>query len=367
MLYPVLPVFLTQTLKASGTVVGLVDGVSQATQNVVQGFSGWLSDKLQRRKPIALVGYLLAAVSKPLIGLSHSWQAVLGARFLDRTGKGIRAAPRDALLAASVDDAHRGQAFGLEGAGDNLGAFLGPILTVVLIGALQLEIRSIFFIAIVPGLLAFLMVSLVQESRAHFASKMKLDVGPGQFSPDYWKYLLAIGVCSAGNSSNSFLILQTRNAGASLQGTILIYAAFNLVAALASYPAGQLSDRWGRRNLLAGSFAVFTITYLGFGLVGSPKVMAGLFALYGLYQGIFRSIGKAYATDFVPAHLRASGIGWFSTTIGLLELIASLVAGILWDNVSHAAVFYYGAATALVGAAMMLALLPPQPSSRQAV
>jgi MFS family permease len=361
MLYPVLPVFLTQTLKASGTVVGVVDGLAQATQNIVQGFSGWLSDKLQRRKAIALVGYLLAAVSKPLIGMSRVWQGVLGARFLDRLGAGIRSAPRDALLASSVDTAHRGKAFGLEGAGDNLGAFLGPLLTVLLLGALQLEIRSIFYLAVIPGLLAFLMVLLVKESPARFSAKMKLDVSLGQFPRAYWKYLFAIGVFGIGNSSNSFLILQTRAIGASLQTTILIYAGFNLVAALTSYPAGHFSDRWGRRNLLVGSFAVFAVTYLGFALARSLVVVASLFALYGLYQGVFRAIGKAYATDFVPPHLRASGVGWFSTTVGLLELVASVVAGVLWDKVGHEAVFYYGAASGVAGALCLLMLMPSRP------
>ena len=163
MLYPVLPVFLTQTLKASGSVVGLVEGVAGATQNIVQGFSGSLSDKLQRRKPIALVGYLLAAIAKPLMGTATVWQGVLGGRFLDRLGTGARSAPRDALIASSVDEANRGRAFGLEGVGDNAGAFLGPLLAVLLLIVLHLDMRLIFYLAVVPGLLAFLMVALVEE------------------------------------------------------------------------------------------------------------------------------------------------------------------------------------------------------------
>ncbi|MGZ5862562.1 MAG: MFS transporter, partial [Methyloceanibacter sp.] len=149
MLYPVLPVFLTQTLGASGSALGLVEGIAQAAQNIVQGFSGWLSDRLQRRKPVVLVGYLLAAVAKPLISLASSWQGVLGARLLDRLGAGTRSAPRDALIASSVADEHRGKAFGLEGIGDNLGAFLGPLLAVFLLGYLGVEMRLIFLLAII--------------------------------------------------------------------------------------------------------------------------------------------------------------------------------------------------------------------------
>jgi MFS family permease len=358
MLYPILPVFLTQTLGAGGSAVGLIDGVAQATQNIVQGFSGWLSDKLQKRKSIALAGYLLAAVAKPLIGLATGWQGVLGARFLDRLGAGARSAPRDALIASSADEAHRGKAFGLEGIGDNLGAFLGPLLAVVLLLFLHLDMRLIFFLAIVPGLLAVLMVMLVAERPVTVSAKSRLDVGFRQFPRAYWRYLLATALFGIGNSSNAFLILQTQDIGASLETTILIYAAFNLVAALISYPAGYLSDQWGRRNILLLSLAIFFITYIGFAWTRNTLLIAALFALYGLYQGIFRSVGKALATDFVPEQLRASGIGWYNTTIGLLGLVASIIAGLLWDHVSHGAVFLFGAAFAMVGGIALLMLVP---------
>jgi MFS family permease len=358
MLYPVLPVFLTQTLKASGSIVGVVDGFAQATQNIVQGFSGTLSDKLQKRKSIALAGYLLAAIAKPLMGLSTVWQGVFGARLLDRLGAGTRAAPRDALIASSVDENDRGRAFGLEGFGDNLGAFLGPLLAVFFLYSLHVGIRAIFFLAIIPALLAFFMVLLVREHPAAVAAKSKIDFSLRQFPKGYWQYLLVIALFGLGNSSNSFLILQTQDIGASLETTILIYAAFNLVAALISYPAGSLSDRWGRKNILLASFAIFLIAYLGFALTQNIILIAALFVFYGAYEGIFRSVGKAFASDFVPEHLRASGIGWYSTTVGLLQLVASVVAGLLWDRVGHGAVFLYGAAFAVVGSVGLLVLSP---------
>lgn len=359
MLYPILPVFLTQTLHASGSIVGLVDGIAQASQNIVQGFSGWLSDRQQRRKPIALAGYLLAAVAKPVIGLAAGWPTVLGARFLDRIGAGFRSAPRDALLASSVSEAHRGKAFGLEGFGDNLGAFLGPLLAVLLMGVLAVELRWIFYIAFVPGLLAFLMVLLVRERPATaVAAKARIDVSPKQFPKVYWTYLLATALFGIGNSSNAFLILRTQEIGASLVTTTLIYAGFNLVAALVSYPAGFLSDRFGRKGVLLLSFGIFLVAYIGFALAGSIQLIGLLFVFYGLYQGMFRSVGKAFASDFVPEPLRASGIGWYSATVGLLELVASIVAGLLWDHVGHAAVFLYGAVFAVVGAGALLVLVP---------
>jgi MFS family permease len=358
MLYPILPVFLTQTLHASGSVIGLVDGIAQASQNIAQGFSGWLSDKQQRRKPIALGGYLLAALAKPVIGVAVAWPTVLGARFFDRVGAGFRSAPRDALLASSVSKEHRGKAFGLESFGDNLGAFLGPLLAVLLMTALAVEIRWIFYLAFVPGLLAFLMVLLVRERTATVAAKARIDIKRVRFPKTYWAYLLATALFGIGNSSNAFLILRTQEIGASLVTTTLIYAGFNLVAALISYPAGFLSDRFGRKGVLLLSFLVFLIAYLGFALAGSIQLIAPLFVFYGLYQGTFRSVGKAFASDFVPEQLRASGIGWYSATVGLLELVASIVAGLLWDHIGHAAVFVYGAVFAIVGAGALLVLVP---------
>ena len=358
MLYPVLPVFLTQSLKASGSIVGLVDGFAQAMQNIVQGFSGALSDKLQKRKGIALAGYLMAGVAKPLMGLSTVWQGVFGARLLDRLGAGTRSAPRDALIASSVDEKDRGRAFGLEGFGDNAGAFLGPLLAVLLLYKLHVVIRAIFFLAIIPGLLAFFMVLLVKEHPAAVPAKSKIDVSLRQFPKSYWKYLLVTALFGIGNSSNAFLILRTQEIGASLETTILIYAAFNLVAALISYPAGSLSDKWGRKNILLASFVIFLIAYLGFALTQNILLVAALFVFYGLYQGIFRAVGKAFASDFVPEHLRASGVGWYSTTVGLLQLVASVVAGLLWDRIGHAAVFYYGSVFAVVGSIGLLLLIP---------
>ena len=190
------------------------------------------------------------------------------------------------------------------------------------------------------------------------AAKAKIDVSLRQFPKGYWKYLLVTAVFGLGNFSNSFLILRTQDIGTPLEITILIYALFNLVAALISYPAGSFSDRWGRKNVLLASFIIFLIAYLGFALAQNILLIAALFVFYGLYQGIFRAVGKAFASDFVPEYLRASGVGWYSTTVGLLQLVASVVAGLLWDRVGHAAVFYYGAVFAAAGSIGLLLLTP---------
>lgn len=358
MLYPLLPIYLTGNLKASGGIVGLIEGVAGATQNIIQGFSGYLSDKWQSRKTIALFGYILSAVSKPFIGVATAWPGVLAARFSDRLGAGSRSAPRDALIASSVSDKDKGKAFGLEGIGDNLGAFLGPLIAVWLFFSLQLDIRYIFYIAVIPGLLAVLMIFMVKERRSVEKSKIKIDLSLHKFPKEYWRYLLVIALFGIGNSSTSFLILQIKDEGLSLIDTILVYALFNLVAALISYPAGSLSDKFGRKPFLLISFIIFFISYIGFAFVSNLFLMGILFVFYGLFQGIFRAVGKALAADFVPERLRASSIGWYATTVGLSGMLASVIAGQLWDKVNHSAVFVFGAFFSVLGIIALTVLIP---------
>jgi MFS family permease len=202
------------------------------------------------------------------------------------------------------------------------------------------------------------MILLVQERPVPVAAKSKIDVSLRQFPKPYWKYLLVTALFGLGNSSTSFLILQTKSIGASVELTILIYAGFNLVAALISYPAGFLSDRWGRRSMLLLAFLIFFASYVGFARAQNVRLIAALFVFYGLFQGIIRSVGKAFASDFLPEHLHASALGWYSTTIGLLGLVASVIAGLLWDRIGHAAVFYYGAICAILGSIGLLVLTP---------
>ena len=364
MLYPVLPVFLTQTLGASPEAVGLIEGVATSIQNITQGLSGYLADRLRHRKWVALPGYILAAISKPIIGFATGWPLVLFARSLDRFGTGTRSAPRDALVAESADEKNRGKAFGLESFGDNLGACLGPLITIALISLAKVGERTIFFVAIIPGALAALMILFVREKPDHARAAEKIDLHIRNFPKEYWRYLIATALFGIGNSSSSFLILRTKDLGASLILTILIYALFNFVAALSSLPAGHYSDSLGRRRILFAGYFVFAIAYAGFAFTPGIASVAVFFALYGLYQGIFRAVGKALATDYLPQRLHASGIGYFTTTVGLSGLVASIVAGRLWTHVSPRATFLYGAACALAGSFALLVLVPKKKSRR---
>ncbi len=363
MLAAVFPLFLTGTLGVSVSLVGVIEGVAPAIQNLTQGFSGWLSDRLQRHKAIALFGYALSAIAKPMIGLATGWQGVLVARSLDRFGAGTRSAPRDALIAASVDEAHRGKAFGLEGFGDNLGACLGPLVTMALITLAGVPLHSIFFLTLIPGAIATLLTLFAKGDRAAPKRAKKLAPSVERFPKVYWRYLAVTALFGLGNSTNAFLILRTQNLGASMSATILIYASFNLVAALASFPAGYLSDKWGRKRVLLGAFAIFVVVYVGFGLATNRILIGLLFALYGTFEGAFRAVGKAMATDFVPREARASGIGWYSTTVGLSGLVASVVGGQLWTHVNPAATFLYGAVFAGVGLIALQFLIPTASSA----
>ena len=358
MLYPIFPVFLTQQLHASGGVVGLIEGIATATQNIVQGFSGWYADRIQRRKPIALLGYTLAALAKPLIGFSPIWQTALGARFLDRFGTGTRSAPRDGLIAASAKEESRGKAFGLEGIGDNLGAFVGPLVTVVLLVTLHPTLRTIFYLTCIPGFLAVFMIMLVKEGKPVDTLKRAVTVRFSSFSRAYWVYLAITFVIGMSMFSTSFLILRTKELGVPLTVTILIYAGFNLVAALASYPAGYLADLLGRKWVFVVGLTTLLASYLGFALTTNLLVLAVLFILYGVYQGMFRAVGKAMATDYVTPSLRASGVGWYASVIGVSGLVASIVAGQLWDKLSHPSVFVFGILCATLGTIFLMIFVP---------
>jgi MFS family permease len=349
MLYPVLPFFITHVLGASAGTLGGIEGVANATQYLSQGPSGWLSDRLTSRRRLAAAGYLVAALAKPVIGSSGSWPQALAGRFADRLGSGTRSAPRDAMIAASAGGDARGRAFGLEGFGDNLGAFVGPLLCLLFIFTLRFPIRSVFYLALVPGLAAFFLVLLVRDPRPDQERDHGGHGGIRELPSGYWKYLGATGLFGLGNSTNALLILRAQNIGLSLETTILIYAGFNLCASLASFPSGYLSDHLGRKRMLLAGLAIFVVTYAGFALGGNLVVVGVLFVLYGAFQGTYRAVGKALASDLSPGRLRGTGLGLYSATVGLTALVASVTGGQLWDRLGPPSTFWYGAVLGLAG------------------
>jgi MFS family permease len=353
MLYPITPIFLTAVLGASMSSLGLIEGTAEALASLLKTYAGSWSDRWGRRKPFIVFGYLLTALGKPLIGVAGSWPEVLLARGLDRTGKGLRGAPRDALIADSVDPRLWGAAFGWHRAMDTLGAAIGPLLAIVYLRHFS-ELRGIFFWAFVPGLLAVLVATKVRDVRpAKISQRVKASWRWAELSANFRTYLLAWTIFSLVNSSDVFLLMKAKASGLSLETTILIYCFYNLVYAAASPGLGHLSDKMGRKPILMIGLLVFALVYAGFAFASAPWIYWILFAVYGIYMAATDGVGKALAVDLIDPQFKATGIGLLSAVSGIATLFASLVAGLLWDHYGAASTFAYGA----VGAVLALSIL----------
>ena len=365
MIYPILPLFLTETLRAPATVVGLIEGIAVGASTAIGGISGWLSDRLGRRKPVAFAGYSLTALTRPMIAAAQVWPVVLGARFAERFGKGIRNAPRDALLAESTPQEYRGRAFGFERAMDSGGAVIGPLVALVLIGWVGLGPRSIFLISGIPATLAALLILTVRErgsGAAVPAANLKFSLAGT--TREYRRLLFVTAVFGLANSANAFLILRSEQLGLDRKWTILAYALYNAIASLASIPAGAASDRFGRRNVLIIGFAIYAVSYAGFGAVSAGWLVWPLFALYGLFPALTDGVGKALAVDSGGTAGRATVIGIYSMVMGITQIAASYIGGMLWDNVDSRATFYFGAVLALTAAVLLGFLVPDKHKAR---
>jgi len=356
MIYPVLPIFLQETLKAPAIVVGLIEGVTNGAANLIQIVSGRLSDRWGKRKPIAFAGFVLSAISRPLIGLAGIWQVVLVARFSDRMGKGVRSAPKQALLAEAALESDRGRVFGYDRAMDYLGSVVGPLLCLLFLGFFALSPRSIFFIASVPAFLAALMILAVRESGERLQSEAQVSAFRG-FTPEYKRFLLVSAVFGLANSANAFLILRATQLGFSTTQAILAYTLFNGISSLASMPAGSASDRFGRRNLLLIGYGVYALVYAGFGIANQTWMIWLLFAAYGLFPALTDGVAKALAIDTAGKQGRATAIGIFSAVNGVTQIAASLIGGVLYD-IDARLTFYLGAALAMAAVLLLFMLLP---------
>lgn len=368
MLYPITPLFLTSILGASMAQVGLIEGLAEATASLLKTFSGVLSDHSQRRKPWIISGYFFSAIAKPFIGLSNSWTQVLAARSFDRLGKGIRGSPRDAMLAESVEAQYHGAAFGWHRAMDTLGAAIGPLLTLFLLSSLMLSMRSLFIWAVVPGLFAVVLLFFVPEKKSVAPQKLNsLSLSSlsdlGSFSGAFKKYLGAWGLFSLVNSSDVFLILKAKALGVTLSEVILMYCFYNLFYALLSPLLGEWSDRrqsqgLSRKVILQIGLILFVVVYVGFAVVRKPWQIWGLFALYGIYMAATDGVGKAYAIDLIAKDKKATGLGLLGTVTGLATVMASFLAGLLWDYFGAQAPFFYGACGALLAVFLLQTIAP---------
>ncbi|HLN61742.1 MAG TPA: MFS transporter, partial [Symbiobacteriaceae bacterium] len=321
MLVPVLPLFLANVLGAPAAAIGLIEGLAEATASIMKAFSGWLSARLGRRKPLMALGYGLSNFLKPLLGLAAGWGMVLSIRLADRFGKGLRGAPRDALIADSSEPAERGRAFGLHRAMDTIGAAIGPLVAFAILSLRPAQYRMVFWWAAVPGVLALVMLFFIRETgagrKAGGPVLRNWSLSLGVVPPELRRLLLVVTLFAIGNSSDAFLILRAQNLGLAAALVPVAYFAFNLTYAVLSYPAGVLSDRVGRRPVIVGGFVAFALIYLGFGLATQGWMAWPLFALYGLYYAGTEGVQKAYITDHAAPEVRGTVVGVFNAVTGL--------------------------------------------------
>jgi len=358
MVYPLLPLFLTRTLGAGTAFVGLVEGVAETTASLLKLVSGWLSDRLRRRKALVIWGYGLSSLTRPLMAMALLPSHVLGIRFLDRIGKGIRTSPRDALIADSTSANARGAAFGFHRAMDHLGAVVGPVLAFLLLPLVGGSYRAIFWLASIPAALCVLvLVAAVREIPAQGppARLPLLTLRP--YDRRFRGFLCIVTLFTLGNSSDAFLLLRAREAGVSEVSIPLLWAALHVVKSTSSLGGGILSDRIGRRGAIVAGWLVYAAVYAGFAAVGSAWQAWALFLVYGLYFGLTEGVEKALVADLTPVEARASAYGVYHTAIGITALPASLLTGWLWQAFGAGLAFGTGAVLAATAAILLGALL----------
>ncbi len=377
MILNILPLFLSNVFGVRTSVIGLIEGVAEATASLLKVVSGWLSDRLRARKWLAVGGYALSALAKPFFYLANSWGMVAGVRWADRVGKGIRTAPRDAMVADSISKEHRGLAFGFHRAADTGGAVVGLLITLIVVwlaqrGAVELgrsTFQTIVLVSLLPAFLGVLSLALLARDVPVRKETSRIPISFRGLGRPFVLFMLTVGLFDLGNSSDAFLILRAQERGLSVVGVMGMLLTFNLVYALASTPAGLLSDRVGRRKVIIGGWLVYASIYAGVGLARTGWHIWMLYALYGLYYGLAYGTTKAMVADIVPDHLRGTAYGTYNAVLGILDLPASLIAGVLWQGVGTwagfgpSAPFFFGAALALI-AAVLMALTSPKPDSR---
>jgi len=373
MVVHLLPLFLANVLGVRTLTIGLIEGLAETTSSLVKLLSGRYSDRLGQRKWLTVAGYGLSATAKPFLALANSWPAVLSIRFVERTGKGVRTAPRDALIADSVDEKRRGLAFGLHRAGDTAGAALGLLVAILVIwwaqGTAQTLTRTTFntlvWLSVIPaGLGVILLVVGIRDPANQTAKSNAAHTSWHALGRPFHKFLFILLLFTLGNSADAFLVLRAQAAGLALLQVMGLLLLFNVVYTIFSGPVGSLSDRWGRRRVLLAGWLLYAFIYLGFALAQQAWHLVLLFGAYGLYYSLSEGIGKAFVADMVPRDRRGTAYGWFNGAIGLAALPASLIAGLLWQGVGSwsgfgmAAPFLFGSALALIAALLLLFWLP---------
>jgi MFS family permease len=356
---PLLPIFLTATLGAGPAAIGIIEGTAEATSSFLKVVSGYVSDRIAKRKQIVFAGYGLSAIARSALSITASWTQVLVLRFTDRIGKGIRTAPRDAIIADSTAPAYRGRSFGFHRALDNAGAILGPILAFVLISRLNFSCRMIFGIALIPGLLSALSIAAFVRERKYEKKTASLSLHLESIDHNFHRYLIVLLVFTLGNASDAFLILRAVDCGIHTAMIPLLWGGFNLVRCLISVPCSSLSDRIGRRPVIIMGWLVYALIYFAFAMANTPWHIALIFLGYGIYYGLTEGVERAFVADLVPAEIRATAYGLYNGAIGIAALPASIIFGALWKYAGmHAAFFFAVALAALASIGLLLFVKP---------
>jgi MFS family permease len=359
MIYPLVPLFLANVLGVNKSMIGLIEGIAESTASILKVFSGWLSDRIGRRKGLMVIGYGISTLSRPVVALAGTWQQVLASRFVDRLGKGIRTAPRDAIIAESTETTHLARAFSFHRALDTMGAVVGPAIALFLLGLFNNDYRGLFWLSMVPGALAVLLIlAFIREKGTPpppQAERPRLTFR--HFDRKVRFFILIVTLFALGNSSDVFLILRAEQVGIPVAMIPAVYLTFNLIYSLSAIPAGMAADRFGKKRLILLGFILFAALYYGFAVAGTPRAIWFLFGAYGLFMGLTEGIQKAFLATIIPPDFKATAFGVYATAVGLATLPASLIGGLLWDRVSPAATFYFGAATATLSALLFAVLI----------
>jgi MFS family permease len=362
MIYPLLPLFLTTVLGGGPAFLGVIEGVAESTASLLKLASGIVSDRLPGRKNLVLAGYTISSLSRPLTAIALTPLTVLFIRFADRVGKGIRTSPRDALIADSVDPSVSGKAFGFHRSMDHAGAIIGPLIAAVLLTWCAVDIRTVFWLAAIPGGVAVLLIILKVRDVGNKGVE-RGDKPLGVFPRGKLRtYLLVLFLFTLGNSSDAFLLLRAAQIGVAPAHIPLLWAFFHVVKMFSSMPFGALSDRIGRRGVIVAGWGVYALTYTGFALAVSGLHVWLLFAVYGLFYGLTEGVEKAFLTDMSPQLERGSAFGWYNFAIGAGSLPASIVFGLIWQHAGVAAAFGFGALLACLAAILLILFIPARPS-----
>jgi len=359
MIYPLVPLFLSNVLGVNKSIIGLIEGIAESTASLLKIFSGWFSDRIGNRKWLMAAGYSISTLSRPIVSLATGWQHILGSRFMDRFGKGLRTAPRDAIIAESSEKTHLGRAFGFHRSMDTMGAVVGPALAFLSLGLFSNNYRMVFWLSMIPGTIAVLLIIFFitekKKAVATYTDRPKLTLKHFDWK---FKFFVAIATLFAiGNSSDVFLILRAQQIGIPTLMIPLVYLVFNLVYSLSAIPAGIAADRFGRKRVILLGFILFAVLYYGFAITKDTTAIWVLFGFYGLFMGLTEGIQKAFLATIIPPDFKATAFGVYNSAVGIAMFPASVIGGWLWDHISPSATFYFGAITASLSAILFVVFI----------